>query len=234
MPKKYRLPESYISTYLILLFTETILVIFILSPAGAPNGLMKDIYKSMKSRLDFNIFTMIILLVGFSFFFPGIGWLLLVVLLWRIAESCCNNQIESFGDGLSYGWGRYYPDVATFYDQGLIERDQDGTRAAYSSAHGDVKDIFRIKQLSDYENKIAHRTAEALQRKKLVYTTDNKIIPDIKDSYIINGKEKYLCDNISNINNECTVNEYGNIFEILNRPRPLYTTSTLAKEVGSA
>lgn len=234
IPKKYRLPRSYVFVYLTLLFTEIMLVIFVLSPAGAPDGIMKKFYENIKSQLDFNIFIIITLLVIFSLFFPGIGWLLLVVLLWRIAESCCNDQIENFGDGLSYGWGRYYPDAATFYDQGLLERDQDGTRAAYSSAVGDVKDAFKIKQLSDYENKIAHRTADALQRKKIIYVKNdcgygNWIIPVLKDSFIT-GKEKY------SYNNGCSIGiqEYGNVFEMLNKPRPLYTTSTLAKEVGSA
>lgn len=163
-----------------------------------------------------------------------------VFLLILIGSYICyryyrDNIKEGFGDGLHYGWGRYYPDSATFFNQGHIQRDQDGTRAAYSSAVGDVKDNYWLSKLAEYENKIVHLPIHAIRRKKFVYEKDGCpwgewIIPKLKDQSVI-SKRDYLCNGGCD---RCSIQEYGNLFESYNRPRPLYTTSLLAKEMNSS
>ena len=238
MPKRVK-PNMTISTvYMVLYMGFAILELFYVSllwsSYGNTNGKLQNIYQSIKQNL--NIFTTFgfILLIMLSFFFPGIGWLAFIVTLWRVADLCCNKR-ENFGDGLHYGWGRYYPDSATFFNQAQIEREQDGTRAAYSSAVGDTEDSYWLAQLADYENKNVHRSIYSMRNKNLVFEKDgcgygNYIIPKIKDMTVA-GCGEYLCNSGCN---KCSIQKYGNIFELLNTPRPLYTTSLLAKEMNSA
>ncbi len=137
-----------------------------------------------------------------------------------ILSSLISVTKEGFGDGLLYGWGRYYPDKAIFFNQPLIEIDQNGTRAAYSSSLGDSKDPERIMELSDLENKISHFPIKAIKRKLMVTCDCNNTIT---------GKMKDQCVG-GNYNFD--IQKYGNLFEELIRPKPLYTTSLLARELN--
>jgi len=219
--------------YSLFLVSELIYIIVLLSPYGRQNGKLHDMYQFIKINLNIYVTFTVTFLLLFSFYFPGLGWLTFIVTLWRIANFCCNR--ENFGDGLNYGWGRYYPDSATFFNQPQIEREQDGTRAAYSSAVGDNKDSYWISKLAEYENRIAHKPIHSVRRKKFSYEKDgcgygNWIIPNIKDTSVL-GCKNYLCDGSCT---KCSIQQYGHIFEMLNTPRPLYTTSLLAKEMDSA
>lgn len=107
--------------------------------------------------------------------------LYLFFLIMLIVTSFVSVTTEGFGDGLLYGWGRYYPDTARVFNLPLLERDGSG----YSSSVGDNKDAYRIKTLARLENRI----------------------------------------------DSCNIQKYGNIFEQLIRPKPLYTTSLLAREL---
>lgn len=230
---KMSAPSKYAMVYTIFLILELIYVFLLWSPYGKPDGMLHDMYQRIRNNLNLFVAFNTIYIVVYSFIFPGIGWLAFIITLWRVADLCCNK--ENFGDGLHYGWGRYYPDCATFFNQAHLEREQDGTRAAYSSAVGDNEDSYWLSQLSDYENKNAHRTIHVMCRKKLVFEKNGCgygkwIIPEIKDKSIA-ACGYYLCDGGCD---KCKIQKYGNIFEMLNEPRPLYTTSLLAKEMNSS
>jgi len=238
MPRRVK-PNMTISTvYMILYMGFAMLELFyaflLWSSYGNTDGKLRDMYQNIKQHLNMFVSLAVVFLIIFSFFFPGVGWIAFIITLWRVADFCCGQQ-EGFGDGLNYGWGRYYPDSATFFNQAHIEREQDGTRSAYSSAVGDVADSYWLAQLADYENRIAHRPIQAMRHKVLVYEKDGCgygkwIIPKLKDE-TVSGCGDYLCNGGCN---KCTIQQYGNIFESLNTPRPLYTTSLLAKEMDIA
>ena len=113
-----------------------------------------------------------------SIIFPGVGWFTFIITLFIVVRIHCNENFKL---------NQYYPDRIIF-DEAELERDLDGTRAAYSSAVGDTEDIYWIPKIAKYKNLILNKN-------------------DIK--------------------------EYGNIFDMINTPRPLYTTSLLSKEIGS-
>lgn len=240
MPKRSKIKVGapavtlWMMLYMGLSLLELFYIFMLWSSYGNPDGKLKEFYIHIKRNINNFVLFGLIGLVLLSFVFPGIGWMAFIVTLWRVAEMCCS-QKEGFGDGLHYGWGRYYPDSATFFNQAIIEREQDGTRAAYSSAVGDNKDAYWIAQLADYENRIAHQPVRAMRRKKMVFEKDGCgngqwIIPKIKDK-AVTGCMDYLCDGGCR---KCSIQKYGNLFETLNTPRPLYTTSLLAKEMDSA
>lgn len=241
MSKKSLVPTAYMMLYITLFILELFYISLVWSSYGDPEGRFKNLYLSIKRNTKAYVFFGLIFLVFLSILFPGIGFLAFVITLWRVADMCCRkvegfgDVIEEFGDGLLYGWGRYYPDSATFFNQGHLQRDQDGTRAAYSSAVGDVKDRYWLAKLAEYENKIVHLPIHAMRRKEFVYEKDGcgygkYIIPKLKDVSVV-SRQDFLCNEGCD---RCSIQQYGNFFEAFNRPRPLYTTSTLAKEVGSA
>ena len=170
--------------------------------------------------------------------------LYLFILFMLILISLSSVTNEEFGDGLLYGWGRYYPDNATFFNQALIQRDQDGTRAAYSSSLGDDKDAYRMMELSDLSNRISHLPIWAAKR-KLMVSCDGCNGDDYggnNGNNDNNGNNGNNCSNKNNITgkmkDQCVapckfdLQKYGSIFEELNRPKPLYTTSLLANELS--
>lgn len=233
MPKS-TFPRGYMILYAILSILEFTYIFLVWSPYGKPSGKLNKLFTTVKNNLNAYVVFGILFLMFFSIFFPGIGYMAFVVTLYRVAQMCCKPS-ENFGDGLKYGWGRYYPDHAKFFNQGHIERDQDMTRAAYSSAVGDTEDAYRIAKLAEFENRISHTPIHAMRRKVLVYEKDGCgygkwIIPETRDNSVL-GQQYHLCNNGCD---KCAIKKYGSIFESLSRPRPLYTTSTLAKEVGSA
>lgn len=238
MPRKMKqqpaLPTAYMMMYMFFLLFEMFYVFLLWSSYGNPDGKFKNLYITVKNNINTYVAAGLIFLTISSFVFPGIGWLAFVITLWRVAEMCCTKN-ERFGDGLNYGWGRYYPDSATYFNEAEIERDPDGTRAAYSSAVGDTEDRYWLSKLAKYENRIADKLYDERWNAKLVYEKDGCgngewIIP--KQRVNINtGCEDYLCNGGCN---KCSIKEYGNIFEMMNTPRPLYTTSLLSKEMGSS
>lgn len=238
MFKKNLIPTAYMILYMTFFILELFYIAFLWSSHGNSEGKMKNVYNLIKRNSKAYVFFGLIFLVFFSILFPGIGFLAFIITLWRVVDMCCN-KIERFGDGLLYGWGRYYPDSATFFNQGHIQRDQDGTRSAYSSAYssalGDVKDNYWLSKLAEYENKIVHLPIHAIRRKNFVYEKDgcgygNWIIPKLRDMSVISKKD-FLCNGGCN---PCSIQQYGNFFEDFNKPRPLYTTSTLANDMGSS
>ena len=70
-------------------------------------------------------------------------------------------------------------------------------------------------ELSDLENRIAHYTISATKRKSMV----------CKD---VSGKIKDRCVRPCSYN----IQKYGNVFEQLIKPQPLYTTTLLASELN--
>ena len=237
MPKISKLGKStiepYHMIYIGLFLLEICYIILLLSPYGDHNGFLKEYYLKIKENLLIFVIVGILFLTIFTLPFIGVGWLAFIITLYRVANMCCNK--EDFGNGLLYGGGRYYPDSATFFNQGHLERNCDETRAGYSSAVGDVKDKYLLKKLAECENKIVHEPFQDIYQKKLVYEKDgcgygNWIIPEIKDVSPTKCTD-YLCNGGCN---KCTIQQYGNIFEMLNKPRPLYSTSLLASEMGSA
>lgn len=122
---------------------------------------------------------------------------------------------EGFGDGLLYGWGRYYPDSAKYFNQPLILKDQDGSRAGYSNSLGGNCNAYNMMELSDLENRIAHYPISATKRKSMV----------CKD---VSGKIKDRCVKQCDYD----IQKYGNVFEQLIKPQPLYTTTLLASELN--
>jgi hypothetical protein len=223
-------PNAYMTLYMFFIVLEIFYVSLLVSPYANNDENLKKIYITVKNNINTYIMTGLIFLTISSFLFPGIGWSAFVITLWRVAEICCTKN-ERFGDGLNYSFGRYYPDSSIYFNEAEIERDLDGTRAAYSSAVGDTEDIYWLSKLAKYENKIADKK----WNEKLVYTKDgfwynNYIIPKIKDKSVTERGD-YLCDIGCN---KCSIKEYGDIFEMMNTPRPLYTTSLLSKEIGSS
>ena len=278
MPKKSM--NWYGVLYTVLMLIELGYVFLAWSPYGESNGAFKKFYQYIKQNLNTYVVFGLILLVVLGIFFPGLGYLAFGVTLYRVSEMCCK---ENFGDGLNYGWGslsapglgggslsapgqgggRYYPDDATFFNQGHIRRDQDGTKASYSSAVGDSKDVLNMAKLAEFENRINRVSASAMKRKVLEFQKDgcgcgvatdqaggngNWIIPQIKD-LTVTGPEQHLCNGTTLTGpglgtgvvgttsggcNMCDIKKYGSIFEEQIRPRPLYTTSLLSREMGSA
>jgi len=234
MFKKSLVSTTYMMLYLTLFILELFYIALSWSSYGDPGGRFKNFYQSIKGNIKAYVFFGLLFLVFFSTLFPGIGFLAFIITLGKVADMCCRKG-EGFGDGLLYGRGRYYPDRATFFNQGHLQRDHDGTRAAYSSALGDVKDSRWLSKLAEYENKIVHLPIHAARRKEFVYEKDGcgygkYIIPKLKDVSVA-GRQDFLCNRGCD---RCSIQQYGNFFEAFNRPRPLYTTSTLANEVGSA
>jgi hypothetical protein len=153
-------------------------------------------------------------------FFPGIGWLGFMITLYKIANFCCN-QKEAFGDGFYYAWSRYYPESATIYNEAELERIND---ASYSAAEGDIKDI-------DWLSKLYPNSELLFKRDNCTY--NNQIIPEIltpEDELEIEQKPFISEDGCDRID----IKTYGSIFESLNTPRGLLTSSLLAKEMRIA
>jgi hypothetical protein len=238
MPRKNKqqtdFPNGYMTLYMFFVLLEIFYIFLLLSPYGKSDKNLKKIYITVKNNINTYIMIGLIFLTISSFVFPGIGWLAFVITLWRVAEMCCTKN-EEFGDGLNYSFNRYYQDNSTYFNEAEIERNLDGTRAAYSSAVGDTEDIYWLSKLAKYKNQIANKSYNKKWNEKLVYVKDgcgcnNYIIPQIKENSITECGD-YLCDSGCN---KCSIKEYGNIFEMMNTPRPLYTTSLLSKEIGSS
>jgi hypothetical protein len=194
--KKMAITNAYIMMYMFFLLLEIIYIFLIWSSYGNPDGKFKNLYITVKNNINTYVAVGIIFLTISSLIIPGIGWLAFVLTLWRVAEMCCTKN-ERFGDSLNYGWLEYYQDSAKYFNEAEIERDPDGTRAAYSSAVGDTEDLYWLSKLSK----------------------NNKLYND------------HMCDGRCD---RCYIKNYGNIFEMMNTPRPLYTTSLLSKEMKSS
>ena len=202
MPNKIKkqnvLSNAYITFYMFFLLLEMIYIFLIWSSYGNPDGKFKNLYITLKNNINTYVAVGLIFLTISSFIFPGIGFLAFIVTLWRVAEMCCSKN-ERFSDFLNYRWLGYCPDSEKYFNEAEIERDPDGTRAAYSSAVGDTEDLYWLSKLSK-----------------------NNISSNLYNDHICDGS----C-------NKC-LKEYGNIFEMMNTPRPLYTTSLLSKELRSS
>lgn len=225
----------YIRTYIFLILVEFIFVIYAWSPYGGPNGRFKPFYQWIRKNLDWFVVTALISTAILSYWFPGFGYFALIVILYRVAEMCCQNT-EGFGDGLLYGWGRYHPNYDTVFDQGCLERRQDGTRAAYSSALGDNTDFEWMAKLADYENTNVHRPLDQVKSKMVIFPKDgcsfgNWVIPKIVDTCKVYRPKNYAggcpvgCS-------KCSLKFAGSVLQDRIRPRGIYTTSLLAKESG--
>ena len=179
--------STYTIVYIVLFILELLYVSLLWSPYGKPDGMLHNMYQTIKNNLRLFVIFNIMYLAIYSFIFPGIGWLSFIVTLWRITNPCYNN--ENFRNELHDGLGRYCPDYKTFFNEAHLEREQDGTRAAYSSAVGDNEDIYWLA--NHPKNINARYPIHPMRMKKFV-------------------------------------------FEMLNEPRSLYTTSLLAKEMKSS
>jgi hypothetical protein len=132
---------------------------------------------------------------------------------------------ENFGDGLLYGWGRYNPDYNTVYNQGCLERRTDSTTAGYSSAKNDNKDFEWIRELPGCNKKV-------VLFPKSSCGSGDWIIPKIVDSCKLYRPDKfksYLCPDSCD---KCEIEKVGSILEDRLKPRGLFTTSLLAKELN--
>lgn len=225
----------YVWIYLALILLELIFVIYAWSPYGNKNGRMEPLYQWVRRNLDWFMVTILITLFLINIWFPGVGYFALIVLLYRVAELCCQGT-EGFGDGLLYGWGRYNPSYNTVFDQGCLERRQDGTRSAYSSAMGDNTDFEWMAKLADFENTNVHQPVDQLRSKVVIFPKDgcsfgNWVIPKIVDTCKIYRPNKHA-GNCPVGCNKCSLEFAGSVLQDRIRPRGLYTTSLLAKEVG--
>lgn len=180
----------YIIMYILLILAEMVFVIIIWSPYGDPEGRFGKLYDWVKKRLNGFVVASIFVLTFISFIFPGLGFFALLILLYRVAEKCCNK--ENFGDGLLFGWGQYEPDKNTVYDQGYLDRT---TCSAFSSSDGDQNDPYFLFPMD----------------------SENWIIPKIVNQVDIPKK--------------CSLKYVGSVFQESIKPRGLYTTSLLAKQL---
>lgn len=191
----------YIFTYITLILAELVFSILLLTPYGDPKGSFASLYGYVRRNLN-NFFVIGFIILNLIYFvFPGLGSLSFLIIIYRVAQTCCYNK-ESFGDGLLYGWGRYHPSDDTVYDQGCLERNNDGTNAAYSSACGD----------------------NVLRKKSVLFPTryneGSWIIPKIVDTCKIHKpcSSEYL-------------DIAGSVLRDQIRPHGLITTSLLAKQL---
>ena len=211
----------YLTSYIILFLLEIIYLFLAWSPYGHPDGKLKPFYMYVKKHLTkFVVFSIIILFI-FGMFYPGLGVFALIVTLYRVSEMCCGVK-ETFGDGLPYGWGTYHPDHETYLDQGLLERDEDQTKTGYSSAVGDVEDKYLMADVVNKDNK----------KLFAVYSKGNNgygnwIVPKLK---YINSNKNRIDDYCGS--SKCDLSLAGEVWENYAKPRPLYTTSLMAKELN--
>jgi hypothetical protein len=224
MPKKSNsravFPNLYMVAYLCFFLLELAYVFLILSPYGDSNGRFNSFYVKIKQNLNYFLVFGFIFLTFFTMIFPGIGWLFFMITLYKIADFCCK-QKEAFEQDLYYGWGRYYPESATIYNEAELERIND---ASYSAAEGDVEDI-------DWLSKLYPNNELLFKRDNCTY--NNQIIPAImtpEDEMEIEQKP-FISNNGCN---RIDIKTYGSIFEDLNTPRGLLTSSLLAKEMRIA
>lgn len=226
----------YATVYITLMVAELFFIILMWSPYGDPDGAFAPLYNWVKKRLDGFVITMLFVLMILSYYFPGVGFFGLLILLYRVAEKCCGT-LENFGDGLLYGWGRYHPDYKTVYDQGCLERTQDGTRAAYSSALGDNEDRRWMAKLADFENSNVHNDIGRVQKKVVLFPKadcdqGNWIIPKIVDTCKIYTPTKNYVGHPCPVGcGPCSLAFAGSVLQDRVRPRGLVTTSLLAKQV---
>lgn len=178
----------YMIIYIILLLLEIYYIYLIWSSYKNSDEKFNNLYCIIKNNIIVYIVISFILLTISSFVFPVIGWFAFIMTLFIVFKIHCDKN-ENFSNMLNYKSRLYCPDSITYFNEAEIERNLDGTRSAYSSAVGDIEDIYWLPKLLKYQNK-----------------------------------------NIINYDN---IKEYGNIFEMINTPRPLYTTSLLSKEIGS-
>jgi hypothetical protein len=236
-PGQMRKINLYIGIYIVLLLAELLFVILAWSPYGNPDGAFAPFYQWVKRNLNGFVVGVLLLLVVSSYWFPGIGYFALIVILYRVAELCCKPGVsESFGDGLRYGWGRYHPNYDTVFDQGCLERRQDGTRAAYSSALGDNTDFKWMAKLADFENTTVRHSVKDNRSKVVLFPKDgcdfgNWVIPKIVDTCKVYrpGQHSQPCPVGCG---KCSLAFAGSVLQDRVRPRGLYTTSLLAEEVG--
>lgn len=229
--------NNYVTLYLLLLLAELTFVILAWSPYGDPDGAFRPFYLWVKRNLNGFIVLSLLFFMVLSFWFPGIGYFALIVLLYRVAEMCCSTA-ENFGDGLLYGWGKYRPSYDTVYDQGCLECRQDGTRAAYSSALGDNTDFRWMAKLADFENTTVRKPMEQVRSKVVLFPKDgcdfgDWVIPKIVDTCKIHRPNEHSqpcpvgCG-------KCSLAFAGSVLQDRVRPRGLFTTSLLAREVGES
>lgn len=229
----------YLFIYLSLFLAEFIFIILAWSPYGNINGAFQPIYSYFQKNLNQFALILVLVLLSSMFLFPGIGFFSLLVILYRVAQMCCqkDNLKENFGDGMLYGWGQYYPDYDTQYDQGCLERNRQNIQAGYASALGDNKDLdwMNAIQLSDYENKKYYNDINDnpyfLFPKE---NNDNWVIPKIKNGCTLNKCQMYV-PNRYFAKNPCSMEGNlayaGSILRDRVTPRGLVSTSLLAKEL---
>jgi hypothetical protein len=229
--------RGYLMVYGFMLLVEMIYVLAIWTPYGRVDGNMRPWYQFIRRHLDVFVMTSIIVLVLYNLYFPGLGIWALTITLYRVAQMCCGPESrEGFGDGLPYGWGTFHRDNATLLDPGLLEREQDNTRAAYSSALGDDEDRYWMSKLAELENNTWHRPISKVRRTVAIFPKDscgwdNWVIPKLREVSFTPGKEvkSGMCGC-----EPCALSVAGSLFETRVQPRPLYTTSLLAKEMNEA
>lgn len=164
--------------------------------------------------------------------------LLIVIVSAAIMTVRNRNRKEGFGDGLLYGWGRYNPSYDTQYDQGCIERRQDGTRAAYSSALGDGDDFRRMAKLADFENTtVRHGVRDEMGKVVLFPETGcnegSWVIPKIVDVCKTRGPQN-IYEPCPVSCSRCSLAYAGSVMQDQVRPRGIYTTSLLAGQMAES
>lgn len=228
--------QFYVFLYMILLILELVYVIMVWTPYGRIDGNMRPWYNYVRQHLDTFVILSIIVIAMYNMMFPGLGIWALTITLYRVSQLCCGSTRENFGDGLPFAWGTYKSDDATMYDQGELEREQDGSRAAYSAALGDEEDRFRMTMLADLENTTYRHPIHRLRQAVAIFPKDGCgwdewIVPKIREAKYYPGKRKLHgscgCE-------PCDLSVYGSLFESRVKPRPLYTTSLIAKQMKEA
>ena len=206
----------YVFFYAILLIIEMVYVVMVWTPYGRVDGNMRSWYTYVRQHLDTFVILSIVVIALYNTVFPGLGIWALTITLYRVSQLCCGPTKEMFGDGIPFAWGSYEPDNATLFDQGELERNNG---ASHSSA------------LHDNEN--GHRSIRRLRNMVAVFPKDgcgwdNWIIPKIREVKYYHGKKRYdgYCGCES-----CKLSVYGSLFQTMVSPRPLYTTSLIAKQM---
>ena len=208
----------YHKIYLTLVLLELLLIFLLWSPYGSTDGAFQSFYSYVRTHLNGFIITSILLLTLSSFFFPGLGWMALIVTLYRVASLCSR---ENFGDGLPYGWGTFQRDDQTYLDQGLLQRE---TRTGFSSAVGDQEDQYWLASYTTVANQNLPYLDFIWKKKECNEPTF--LQPEMKEAMIHYPPEQ-LCEN-----SQLTLSK--TLYDAQTAPRPLYTTSLLSDQMKTA
>lgn len=208
--------------YLTLILLEIFYIFLAWSPYGSTDGAFYPFYSYVRSNLNGFIITSILLLTLISFIFPGVGWMALIVTLYRVASLCC--QKEHFGDGLPYGWGTFQRDDQTYLDQGLLQRETDQTRTGFSSAVGDQEDQGWLASYTTVANQ--HLPYLDFIWKKKECNEPTFLQPEMKEAMI-----HYPPQQLSE-NSQLTLSK--TLYDAQTAPRPLYTTSLLSDQLKTS